>query len=54
MYKTGHLKPSDTVVLCYLVHNAFFVGFFSEINLTSVKIVLLNDFCDLEQVLNLI
>ena len=37
-------KPSNTVVLCYLVLNAFFVGSFSEINLASVKIIILNDF----------
>ena len=33
--------------------NAFFVGLFSEIHLISVKIISLNDFCDLEQVLSL-
>ena len=38
------LKPSNTVVLCYLALNAFFVGSFGEINLTSVKIIILNDF----------
>ena len=37
-------KPSNTVVLCCLSLNAFFVGSFGEINLTSVKIIILNDF----------
>ena len=45
----------QAVVLCYLVLSAFYVGFFSEINLISVKISILNGlFCDLEQVLSLI
>ena len=48
-------KPSNTAVLCYLALNQFFVRFFSEINLISIKIIILNDFfCDLEQVLRLI
>ena len=37
-------KPSNTVVLCYLALNAFFVGSFGEISLTSVKLIILNDF----------
>ena len=37
-------KPSNTVVLRYLALNTFFVGFFGEINLKSVKIIILNDF----------
>ena len=45
MYSTGHLK---TAVACYLVLNAFYVDVFSEINLTSVKLIISNDFCDLE------
>ena len=34
--------------------NAFYVGFFSETNSISVKIIILNDFFNLEQVLSLI
>ena len=37
-------KPSNTVILYYLGLNAFYVGVFSEINLISVKIIILNDF----------
>ena len=48
-------KPSNTAVLSYLGLNAFFVGSFDEINLTLVKIIILNHFfTDLEQVLSLI
>ena len=43
MYKTGHSKLSNTVVLCYLAFNAFHAGFLSEINLVLVKMIILND-----------
>ena len=36
-------KPSDTVTLYYLAVNAFYVGFFSEVNFILVKIIILND-----------
>ena len=47
-------KPLNTVVLRYLALNALYVCFFSEIDLISVKIVVLNYFCDTEKVLSLI
>ena len=34
--------------------DAFFCGRFGELNLISVKIIILNYFCNLEQVLSLI
>ena len=37
-------KPSNTVILCYLAFNAFYVGVFSEINFISVNIIILNNF----------
>ena len=37
-------KPSNTVILYYLAFNAFYVGFFSEINFISVSIIILNNF----------
>ena len=33
-----------TVGFCYLALNAFFVALLSEINFSSVKIIILNDF----------
>ena len=53
MYKTCHFKTIWHCTSCYLALNAFFVGFSGEINLISVKIIILNHFCDLEQVLSL-
>ena len=43
MDKSGSCQNHLTQVLCYLALNAFYVGFFSEINLISVKIIILND-----------
>ena len=45
MNKTGHAKTiqCNTVGLCYLALGAFYAGFFSEINLISVKIIVLID-----------
>ena len=37
-------KPSNTVALCYLPLNAFHNGFFSDLNLISVRIIVMNDF----------
>ena len=37
-------KPSNTVILYYLAFNAFYVGFFSEMNAISVNIIILNNF----------
>ena len=58
MYKTCHFrtisKPFDTVLLCYLALNEFFVVLFGELDLISVKIIILNHFCNIEQVLRLI
>ena len=49
------LKSSKTVVLCYLEVNEFYVVFFQwNKSYISVKIIIMNDFCDLEQVLSLI
>ena len=36
-------KPSDAVLLCCLALDAF-CGLFGEINLISVRIIILNDF----------
>ena len=50
-------KPSNTVILYYLALNAFYVGFFSEMNFILAKIIILKDCnldCNLEQVLSLI
>ena len=37
-------KPSNTVILYYLAFDAFYVGFFSEINFISVNLTILNKF----------
>ena len=37
-------KPPNTVVFCYLALNEFFVGFFSEINVISVKLIIMKGF----------
>ena len=46
---------SNTVILYYLALSTFYVGVFSEINLISVKLIILNDFfCDIKKVSSLI
>ena len=47
-------KRFNAVVLCYLALDRFYAGFFGDINLIFVKIIVLIDFYDLERVLSLI
>ena len=54
MIKQVISKPPNIVILYYLAFNAFYVGFFSEINFISVNIIILNNFFVIEQVLSLI